>query len=50
MERGIWWVLVNVSVWAVPNGYVEGHLVGIGEFVGMGSIKRLWRLTVGGHW
>jgi len=48
-ERDIWWALVNVAVWDVSSGYGEGHLVGICEWGCMGCIKRLWKLTVGGH-
>ena len=38
MERDILWALVNVAVWALSNGYGDGHLVGTGECGGMGCI------------
>jgi len=50
MEFDVWWVLVNVAVWALTFGYVEGQLVGTGEFGGMGCNVRLCRRTVGRHW
>ena len=43
MEFDVWWDLVNVAVWALTFGYVEGQLVGTGEFGGMGCNGRLWR-------
>jgi len=41
MERDIYWGLVNVTVWALSSGYVEGILVGNGECDGMGYIEGL---------
>ena len=34
----ILWALVNVALWIVSIGYVEGQLVGNGECGGMGCI------------
>jgi hypothetical protein len=48
MERGNWWALVNVSVWAVSSGYGEGQLLGTGVCVGMSCIDLLRRRAVGG--
>ena len=50
MERDSWWALVNVAVWAVSSGYVEGQLMGTGECGGTGFIKWLCGGTAGGHW
>ena len=43
MERDSWWAMVNVAVCVVSSGYGERHLVGTGEYGGMGCIERLWR-------
>jgi len=50
MERDSWCALVNVAVWAVSSGYLEGQLVGTGDCGGMDCIERLFRGTFGGHW
>ena len=50
MVRDSCWAMVNVAVWAVSSGYLEGQLVGTVECSGMGCIERLWRGTVGDHW
>ena len=50
MERDRWWALVNVAVWAVSSGYVEGQLVGTVEWGGKGLYRVLCRGTFGGHW
>ena len=36
MMRYSWWDLVNVALWAVTCGYVDGHLVGTFKCGGMG--------------
>jgi len=50
MQKDSWWELVNVAVWAVSCGYVEGQLLGTGECFGMDCNVRLCRETVGGLW
>ena len=47
MKRDIWWALVNVAVWVVSSGYLEGQLVDTGEFGGMCCIERLFRGKIG---
>ena len=49
MYRDSWWAQVNVDVWAVSSGYLEGQLVCTGECGGMGCIVWLCTGTFGGH-
>ena len=49
MEREIWWVMVNVALWAVWSGYVEVQLVSTGLCGALYNFERLWRGRFGGH-